>query len=326
MNLFGKEVWYLELKFEVVDLGCTSVLIAIEQTLQTWLGLVPNLKFLQIRIKPRLKLVDWYNFGLIQFPKLKSVEVLYLESLPSGFGSELIRNYSHVTHLIITDMQETDLLFSRTKPWLQLSYLKNRIGVKNGNILYKLKYERECYVRTHYDAHPTLFLNVADAFNNVQDYWSDTLTEVYLQMPFGYDNETTLKESRHFRLRLEAVRKMTICTANLLFFLDFAVKFRHSLEHLEIQWDSESTITKKYQERMEKEQVIQLFGFENKMHMSNIWEFFDKLKTIKMNTDSEFFTIFTNAKEKIHYKLKSNTERLGNLWPSQILPDSWYSQ
>ncbi len=252
LRFFGDQIWYCNL----------NVVFRFS-----------NLKYLSVN-SAGIQSYPLNMFERSPLPKLEILEVLNLIRLDSSTASELIRRNSHVEFLTISHSDVDSNVGGRLTNLKGYSTKRSTGGdeilVRFGNIWQIKKVAIE----------QTRYMGAIQLFQSLHD-WADTLNDLYLEDPFSRDENSTLTQSKTLRLELPNVRRLSI-QSFYPFFMDFVLPLSNALEHLEIYVHARWYKENKDWIKVKKQQTIELVGFREKMHLSNIWNFFRNMKTIEL--------------------------------------------
>ncbi len=221
LQLCGKEIWYCCMSWSVGS--CTGVEITSE--LAKWLGLMPNLKFLNIQGPENVEDLSKKDFQVNPVPKLQNLQLLDFDEMNGLIVSEMLRANDHVKVLRMSEINSgVDLQVGRL-----LGNMKDfsPMPSKSGDRMLE-------QFGHHWNKLNKLYLvNASKYFGKMETNWGSTLTVLELKDPFGKENATILRESRDLRLKLPRIRWLSVWIKGL-FYLDFIKPMEGSLEHLVI--------------------------------------------------------------------------------------------
>ncbi len=288
LELYGKEVWYCCTSWYVYS---TTIGKEVCSELSTWLGLMPNLKFLNVQGPEKVKCLSRKDLLGNPIPKLEKLEMLDFDETNGLILSEMLRVNNHVKVLRMANISSgVNLEVGRSLSNLKdFSPMPSKMGDK---MLEQFGHHRKQLNKLY-------LVHASKYFGKMERDWGSTLTELDLRDPFGKEKATILRESRDLRLNLPGIRRLSVWIKGL-FYLDFIKPMEGSLEHLEIIGrDFKKCGTKEDMARVKKEQSIELVGFEKRMKESNIWKLFGKLETVKMHLgEGAEFMMFTKEGNK----------------------------
>lgn len=287
LSVFGKEIIYCDVQLLMVDYGCP---LRNRSKFLEFLRSMPNLEYLSIHGLSLNLPDDRFGEGLI--PRFEKLKMLKLGKGEPEVLTDLLRRNNHVKSLILSSTDSRDIVISDLP---NLTSFQTEGSLTGDRMLEDLgsRWNLE-----KIQACGSVSARPAEMFRFLENNWGNTLTDVHFSVG------VLDSEDLNLQLNLPNVKHLTLASTGSM--LDFMLPMKN-MEHLEIRRVHESS------EGSQIIQRIQFFGFRDKMQESNIWEFFPKLKTIKLQDNRMYmidarrrFQLYTNKREKyIYYGGKS---------------------
>ncbi len=238
------------------------------QKLIGWLNLMPNLKVLEIAGGALGETLSDELFSQNPLPNLHQLEMIRFKYVNQTMVKPFLQNYTQISHLALKGMNdvEQEVLCSLTK-------LVTFISTGSLNDIRILKNTRWRLTKLS-----LIIDNLADAavyFETFRDKWTDTLVDLNIKN----DRESLFwEESKYLALRLQKIKRFSIYITSM-FYLDFILPLKNTLEYLEIKFTHENpdNIAK----AMDNQHIV-FVGYEDQLQSSNLWEIFRKLKSVKV--------------------------------------------
>lgn len=279
LKLFGKHIWYVTLVF-VISMGNVAHVVEAYLTLVKWLQSMPNLKYLclQLNAHEARKIIPRF-ISQSPVPTLKQLLVLEVHLLTGPILEHLFAKNSHIPYFRINSNQDFDKSISGT-----LDNLKG-VGVRytGQNRLNLIKYVgRQCKLEMLHLHEQYENFDVPRTFYLMNKYWSETLTDITLDIMNPKDVAKLVQDSKLWQLNLPRLQRLSIRIFSL-YFLDFILPLQN-LKTLEVMTISTDHVDfyEKYKEMIMLEQNIEFVGFEKKLNESNIWAKLEKLENVKV--------------------------------------------
>lgn len=264
LGVIGELILYVSFNFDGHCGGKMSTFLQVVN----YLRLMPNLKALEITGGFLGEKFSDEFISQNRLPNLKHLEMLRLKYTHETVSILFLQKYNHISHLTVTGINNIETRILTSLAYLQTFCTKG------------LLFEHNVLDTSSWQLSKLQFTiqNLIECplyFHLLNEKYSNTLVDLCIR------NEREImvwKESKYLKLMLSRLKRFSIHMTSI-FFLDFILPLKNSLENLEIKCTHENA------ENISHVKVVQnidFVGFQDQMQNSNIWTMFKKLKMIKI--------------------------------------------